>query len=243
MSLELKKISKTYYDTVLENLDFKVEDGQFISIMGPSGSGKSTLLKILGLQIRETSGSYVIKNIEVSSQSYKNRRKHLADLIGYVDQDVYLFDSLTIEENIKIGCYGANIKIDLNYLQQLLKYFKLEQHIDKYPFEISGGERQRVIIVRNLLKKPEILLMDEPTSSLDYKTSNDLMELIVKQQHDLKVTTIIVTHNPHIAQYTNRVVFIKNRKIFADIYRTEENFEERINKTQAAVYKGDYDRI
>lgn len=242
MGIKLEKISKSYKEPVLINLDLEIEDGEFIAIMGPSGTGKSTLLKILGLQIRETSGRYIIGDKDVSLLKDEKRSKMIASEIGYVDQNIYLFDSLTIKENIFLATHGADKKVDTDYLKLLINYFKLENLLDKHPFELSGGERQRIVIVRNLLKKPQLLLMDEPTSSLDFNSSKELLDLISKYQQKLAVSTVIVTHNSNVAKYAKRVILLKNGKVFTNIYRGDSDFETKINNAQAAMYRSDYDR-
>ncbi len=242
MSIKLEKISKSYIEPVLLDLDLEISDGEFIAVMGASGTGKSTLLKILGLQIHETSGRYILGDKDVSLLKDENRSQMIASEIGYVDQNIYLFDSLTIIDNILLAANGAKKEVDPDYLKLLINYFKLEELLDKYPFELSGGERQRIVIARNILKKPQLLLMDEPTSSLDFNSSKELLDLISKYQQQLAVTTIIVTHNSNVAKYANRVILLKNGKVFTNIYRGDDDFEIKINNAQAAMYRSDYDR-
>lgn len=242
MSLKLEKICKLYNNPVLHNLDLEIEDNQFVAIMGPSGTGKSTLLKILGLQLRETSGRYILGGKDVSVMKDKERSEVITNEIGYIDQDIYLFDSLTVKENIVIAVNPTNKEVDQKSYEILIKYFKLEELQDKYPFELSGGERQRVVIVRNVLKKPQVLLMDEPTSSLDFKSSNELLTLISKYQSELGVAVVVVTHNSNVAKYAKRVVLLKDGKVFTNIYRGDTDFEHQINTAQAAMYRSDYDR-
>lgn len=242
MSIKLEKICKSYDKPVLHNLDLEIQDDEFVAIMGPSGTGKSTLLKILALQIHETSGRYILGEDDVSVMKEEKRSQVITDQVGYVDQDIYLFDSLTVRDNIVIAVNPTDKDIDLKSYELLIKYFKLEDLQDKYPFELSGGERQRAVIVRNVLKRPQVLLMDEPTSSLDFKSSNELLTLISKYQSKLGVALVVVTHNSSVAKHAERVVLLKNGKVFTNIYRGDGDFEQQINTAQAAMYRSDYDR-
>lgn len=240
--IKLQKISMSYKRPVLSEIDLNIKAGEYVAIMGQSGVGKSTLLKILALQIRATNGCYLLADQELSTLNNKERQGLIAKEIGYVDQATYLFDSLTVYENIMLATDVAGEKWDEQLFELLIKYFELDGLASKYPSELSGGERQRVVITRNILKKPRILLMDEPTSSLDYLSSLKLMNLIDRYQRRFDLTTIIVTHNSQIAKHTNRVILINDGRIYADIYRTSDDFEQQIIKAQNAMYGREYDR-
>lgn len=242
MAIKLEKLSKIYNRPVIVDMDLEVSSGEFISIMGPSGTGKSTLLKILAMQIYESAGKYYIDGLDVSTMTYDQRASTIAKDIGYVDQEIYLFDSLTVGENIKLASYNASGSYDDEYFTILCQYFKLSELVDKYPFEISGGERQRTVIVRNLLKKPKFLLMDEPTSSLDYKTSEELLTLLARFQSEFNITVIIVTHNSNVAKHSKRVILLKDGKIYSNVYPISNDFEHDINNAVNGMYRRDYDR-
>lgn len=242
MSITLKKISKNFNYPVLKNIDLDVKQGEYLAIMGSSGVGKSTLLKILALQLRPDSGIYTIDNQDINVQTEIIRKQYITHNIGYVDQEPYLFDSLNVIENILLGLSISEQNQTQKLINQVLVYFDIN-HLQKYyPYELSGGERQRVVIVKNILINPKLLLMDEPTSSLDYATSNKLMELLDAYQKEYKITTIIVTHNPTIAKHTNRTIIMNEGKIYADIYKTDDSFEQDIINAQAIIYRRKDDR-
>lgn len=242
MAINLSKICMNYNRQVINNLDLKIEDGEYTAIMGPSGVGKSTLLKILALQERATSGSYLLGDIDVSIEDQTKRKEIIRNQIGYVDQATFLFDSLTVIENVMLASSSSGVAFDQEYCSKVFKYLEIDGKEHSYPYELSGGERQRVVIAQNLLKKPTILLMDEPTSSLDYISSKNLMELLSSLQQSLQITTVIVTHNSQVAKHADRVILMKDGQIFANVYKGADDFEAKIMTAQSAMYRRDYDR-
>lgn len=237
MAIKLEKICMTYNRPVIVNLDLTIEEGEYVAIMGPSGVGKSTILKILALQLRATSGSYKLEEQDVSVESHENRKKIKRNTIGYIDQATFLFDSLTVIENVKLILSSVNQVFDQEYCDLVFKYLDISGKENSYPYELSGGERQRVVIAQNILKKPKILLMDEPTSSLDYINGKKLMELITKLQSRLNLTIVIVTHNTNVAKYVNRTILIKDGQVFANVYKGEDDYQTKLLTAQSAMYR------
>ncbi|WOO89188.1 ATP-binding cassette domain-containing protein [Mollicutes bacterium LVI A0078] len=237
MAIKLEKICMTYNRPVIVNLDMTIDEGEYVAIMGPSGVGKSTILKILALQLRATSGSYKLGEQDVSVESHENRKEIKRNTIGYIDQATFLFDSLTVIENVMLMLSSANEDLDQEYCNLVFKYLDISGKENSYPYELSGGERQRVVIAQNILKKPKILLMDEPTSSLDYINGKKLMELITKLQSRLNLTIVIVTHNTNVAKYVNRTILIKDGQVFANVYKGEDDYQTKLMTAQSAMYR------
>lgn len=212
--ISLKAINK-YYITgdeklhALKNINFEVEKGEFLSIMGPSGSGKSTLIKILGLLDNSFEGEYILdgKNIRRLSDD------ELSDIrnkqIGFIFQNFNLIKNLSIKENISLPMLyqGASKRKCEERVLELLKKIDLASKINKYPSELSGGQQQRISIVRSLVNNPDIIIADEPTGALDSHTSNEIMN-IFKELNKEGITIIIITHDINVAKETNRIVRI-----------------------------------
>lgn len=199
----------------LDGVDFKVEKGEFIAIMGPSGSGKSTLLHLLGGLDTPSQGE-----VNLAGQSLSQLTEHQATLarrhnVGFVFQFFNLLPTLTAEENILLPLIidGKNPKKYEGWLDELLSLVGLLGRRDHKPDQLSGGEQQRVAIARALITKPAILLADEPTGNLDSKTGTAIMELIRKTSLELEQTVILVTHDPKAATYAQQVIFLRDGKI------------------------------
>ena len=199
----------------LDGVDFKVEKGEFIAIMGPSGSGKSTLLHLLGGLDIPSEGE-----VNLAGQSLSQLTEHQATLarrhnVGFVFQFFNLLPTLSAEENILLPLIidGKNPKNFEGWLDELLSLVGLLGRRDHKPDQLSGGEQQRVAIARALITKPAILLADEPTGNLDSKTGTAIMELIRKTSLELEQTVILVTHDPKAATYAQKVIFLRDGKI------------------------------
>ena len=212
----LKNITKTYKTgniahQVLKGIDLEVEEKEFLAIMGASGSGKTTLLNIIGLLDKPDSGTYILDGQEVS----KLNKKELAYIrnrkIGFVFQAFHLVPWATALENVLMPLLYRGIlkKEDEERALQLLTRLGLEKGINAKPSELSGGEQQRVAIVRALITKPKLLLADEPTGNLDSKSSQEVMK-IFKELNEEGLTIIMVTHNPEIAKFAQRIKIIKD---------------------------------
>ena len=215
MFLELNQIKKSFGSgenrvQVLKGIDLVVEKGEFCVLLGPSGSGKSTLLNILGGIDRADSGDILIDGERMADMNEKAltlyRRRHL----GYIFQMYNLIPNLTVRENIEVGAYLSRRPLDVDELLHLLG---LWEHRGKLPDQLSGGQQQRTSIGRAIVKNPDILLCDEPTGALDYKTSKEILKLIETVNQKYGNTVIMVTHNDAIRLMADRVVRLRDGAI------------------------------
>ena len=215
MFLELNQIKKSFGSgenrvQVLKGIDLAVEKGEFCVLLGPSGSGKSTLLNILGGIDRADSGDILIDGERMADMNEKAltlyRRRHL----GYIFQMYNLIPNLTVRENIEVGAYLSRRPLDADELLHLLG---LWDHRGKLPNQLSGGQQQRTSIGRAIVKNPDILLCDEPTGALDYKTSKEILKLIEDVNQKYGNTVIMVTHNDAIRLMADRVVRLRDGAI------------------------------
>ena len=222
MFLEIKQIKKAFGQgdsrgEVLRGIDLSFEKGEFCVLLGPSGSGKSTLLNIIGGIDGADSGEIVIDGEPMSHMKEKQltmyRRKHL----GYIFQMYNLIPNLTVRENIEVGAYLSDKALDVD---ELLKLLGLWEHRGKVPSQLSGGQQQRTAIGRAVVKNPDILLCDEPTGALDYKTSKEILKLIEQVNKTYGNTIIMVTHNDAIKYMADTVVRLKDGAI-RDTVRNE----------------------
>ena len=215
MFLELNQIKKSFGSgenrvQVLKGIDLAVEKGEFCVLLGPSGSGKSTLLNILGGIDRADSGDILIDGERMADMNEKAltlyRRRHL----GYIFQMYNLIPNLTVRENIEVGAYLSRRPLDVDELLHLLG---LWDHRGKLPNQLSGGQQQRTSIGRAIVKNPGILLCDEPTGALDYKTGKEILKLIETVNQKYGNTVIMVTHNDAIRLMADRVVRLRDGAI------------------------------
>ncbi len=216
MSLvEFQDVVKTYgtgegKQIAVNHVDFTIEKGEFVVILGQSGAGKSTVLNMLGGMDVPTQGKVIIDGMEVSAMNDKQLSNYRAKTIGFVFQFYNLLPSLTAYENIALT---KNIVKDASEPMELLKAVGLEEHKDKFPSQMSGGEQQRVSIARALAKNPRIVLGDEPTGALDSETGIIVLELLQDLCQKKHHTVIVVTHNADIAKCADKVIRMKNGKI------------------------------
>ena len=205
-----KNIKKKYNDQeVLRGIDLKIDKNEFVVILGASGSGKSTLLNILSGLEKSDSGEVVYDNESISDYSEKQLTKFRKEKIGFVFQQYYLLNNLTIEQNVKVG---ANLADNKEYVD-IIKDLGLEDKLSKYPNELSGGEQQRVSIARALAKKPTVLFLDEPTGALDEETGRKILEYLLKLKDKSHFTMIMVTHNENIAELANKIIHVGSGRV------------------------------
>ena len=223
--VELKKVSKTYKVgenefKALDNIDLELNKGEFIVILGPSGAGKSTLLNLIGGMDTPTEGSIKIDGEEISKYTENQLSEYRAENIGFIFQFYNILPTLTVLENVELV---KDIVKKGNDSKEAIKAVGLEQHMNKFPNQLSGGEQQRVSIARAIAKNPKLLLCDEPTGALDSKTGVEVLKLLKKQcdGNNGANTVIIVTHNSLFADIADTVIRVKNGKI--ESVTTNEN--------------------
>lgn len=236
--LEVKQLKKIYTTRfggnkveALSDVNFSVEEGEYVAIMGESGSGKTTLLNILASVDRSTSGEVSLNGRSFSDikegELAKFRREHL----GFVYQDFNLLDNFSLEDNIYLPLVlaGKKYKDMEGQLAELSKRLGIEGLLKKYPYEVSGGQKQRVAVARAMITNPDIILADEPTGALDSKSTGDLLG-IFQQLHDDGQTILMVTHSVRAASHASRVLFIKDGVIFHQLYKGNMNNDEMYRK-------------
>ena len=247
--LEVKNLKKVYTTRLggnrveaLRNVNFSVNEGEFVAIMGESGSGKTTLLNILAGLDTPTSGQVLLTGRDMTtvreSQMAAFRREHL----GFVFQEFNLLDTFTVRDNIFLPLVlsGQRFADMQPKLTPLARRLGIEALLGKYPYEISGGQKQRVAVARALITGPQLILADEPTGALDSRSSEELLTLF-DQINETGQTLLMVTHSVRAACYASRVLFIKDGEVFHQLYRGGENREamyKKINDTLTMLTTG-----
>ena len=217
---------------VLKGLNFSVEQGEFVGIMGKSGCGKTTLLKVLGMIDKQTDG--VVRFMEKDTS--KLYGDELADIrreqIGFVFQDFYLMDSLSVEENIMLPMILGQEKVDVmtKAARKYAEQFQISHLLKKNPYELSGGEKQRVAICRALINDPDLILADEPTGNLDSKSGQIVIDALVRINQEFGKTIVMVTHDPQMASYCSRIILLKDGVILDNLNHgdSQEEFYQEI---------------
>nr|WP_302055981.1 ABC transporter ATP-binding protein [Paenibacillus sp. A3M_27_13] len=194
----------------LKNVNFSVQHGEFVAIVGASGSGKSTLMHLLGGVDRPASGQVIIDGTDLYSRSEEELAVFRRRKIGFIFQSYNLIPVLSTEENIKLPMLLENKRVDENYVQELMGILGLAERRHHLPSELSGGQQQRTAIGRALINKPSIILADEPTGNLDSKNSRDIMDLLMFSVKKYNQTLIMITHDLNIAKIADRVVRIED---------------------------------
>ena len=214
--IRLRDIHKTYQGAqplhVLKGVTMDVEKGEFVSIMGASGSGKSTLLNILGILDNYDSGEYLLAGTPIKDLSETRAAGYRNRMIGFIFQSFNLIAFKTAVENVELPLFyqGVSRKQRHRLAMEHLERLGLADWAEHYPNELSGGQRQRVAIARALITRPQVILADEPTGALDSKTSVEVMQLLKQLNAEEHITQIIVTHDPGVAQQTQRIIRIKD---------------------------------
>jgi len=245
MILEANKIHKSYgnkhhKNDVLKGLDIQVNKGEFVSIMGPSGSGKTTLLNVLSSIDDVNQGSIKIKGNELTSMKENQLAEFRKNHLGFIFQEYNLLDTLTVKENIllPLSVQKVSRKEANRSFENVAKELDIFQLKDKYPYEISGGQKQRTSAARAFIHHPSIIFADEPTGALDSKAASDLLNKLSELHETKDATIVMVTHDPVAASYSSRVVFIKDGQIYSHMVKGEETRQEffkDIIKTQGVL--------
>lgn len=210
--IEFKNVTKGYkigdktYNA-LDNVSFSLPKGEFVCILGPSGAGKSTLLNLLGGMDTVTSGDIIIDKENISKKSDKELTSYRAENVGFIFQFYNILPTLTVLENVEIV---KDIVKRPKSAKNILKDVGLSEHLNKFPNQLSGGEQQRVSIARAIAKNPKLLLCDEPTGALDYKTGKQILKLLEDTCRKEKMTVIIITHNAAISLIADKIIKFKN---------------------------------
>lgn len=231
----LKKIYNTRFGNVsiqaLSNVTFSVESGEYVSIMGESGSGKTTLLNILATLDKCTSGEVLLNGKDISKIKEKEVSAFRRDNLGFVFQDFNLLDTFSLQDNIFLPLVlsGKSYEEMSKRLQPISKKLGIQDILNKYPYEVSGGQKQRCAVARALITNPQLILADEPTGALDSKSTDNLLKIFDDINADGQ-TIIMVTHSIKTASHSKRVLFIKDGEIFHQIYRGNSTIDEMYQK-------------
>ncbi len=247
--LEIQGIQKVYTTRfggnkveALKNVNFEVEEGEFVAIMGESGSGKTTLLNILAGIDKPTNGRVILDQKDITKIKDASIANFRRDNLGFVFQDFNLLDTFSVEDNIYLPLVLASKSHTemRNRLIPIAKLLNITGILKKFPYEISGGQKQRVAVARALITEPKLILADEPTGALDSKASDELLKLfsdINKNKH----TILMVTHSVKAASSANRILFIKDGEVFHQIYRgndSNEQLYQKISDTLTLLARG-----
>lgn len=242
----LKKIYSTRFGgnkvEALKNVNFSVEEGEYVAIMGESGSGKTTLLNILAALDKPTGGSVILGGNDLSKIKESAVSAFRRDNLGFVFQDFNLLDTFTLEDNIYLPLVlsGRAYKEMNERLTPIARRLGIAELLKKYPYEVSGGQKQRAAVARAIITEPKLILADEPTGALDSRASDELLRLF-SEINKLGQTILMVTHSVKAASAANRVLFIKDGEVFHQLYRgndTDEQLYQKISDTLTMLATG-----
>ena len=247
--LEVRNLRKVYTTRfggnkveALSNVNFSVSQGEYVAIMGESGSGKTTLLNILAALDRPTSGEVVLDGKELSQLKDKELSGFRRDNLGFVFQDFNLLDTFTLEDNIYLPLVLSGMEYsEMNgRLKNLAASLGISGLLKKYPYEVSGGQKQRAAVARALITQPKLILADEPTGALESRSTDDLLNLF-HSINQTGQTIVMVTHSARAASHASRVLFIRDGQVFHQLYRAGESsgaFYETISDTLTMLLRG-----
>ena len=218
-----KKFRTSEVETIaVNNLDFEVEEGQFVAIMGPSGCGKTTLLNVLGLLDTPTSGKYILNGKDVTTLGERDRTYLRRGKIGFIFQSFNLIDELTVQENIELPLTYLKIKGDerKQRVLEIMRRMEISHRAKHFPHQLSGGQQQRVAIARAVVSNPDLILADEPTGNLDSKNGVEVMNILT-ELNKAGTTVVMVTHNQRDAGYAHRVIDMLDGEIISTVINKE----------------------
>lgn len=227
--LELEKVEKYYGNKssltkAINNISFKVDEGEFVAIMGASGSGKTTLLNVISTIDRVTAGHIYVDGDDITALKGEDLNEFRREKLGFIFQDFNLLDSLTAYENIALALSIQNFapsEIE-DRVKKVARELNIEEVLKKYPYQMSGGQKQRVASARAIITDPKLVLADEPTGALDSKSSKMLLEQFERLNQKFQTTILMVTHDAFAASYANRVIFIKDGKVFNELRKGDD---------------------
>lgn len=247
--LEVKNLKKTYTSRfgsnsveALKNVNFTVERGEYVAVMGESGSGKTTLLNILAAIDKPTGGQVVLEGKNIAMLKDSELARFRRDNLGFVFQDFNLLDTFTLEDNIYLPLVlsGRSYGEMSEKLEPIAVKLGISSILKKYPYEVSGGQKQRAAVARALITSPKLILADEPTGALDSKATDELLGLF-NDISDAGQTIIMVTHSVKAASHAQRILFIRDGEVFHQIYRGEDSYEriyQKISDTLTLLMTG-----
>ncbi len=237
-SIRVCDVEKYYGDDssniikAVDRVSFSVNQGEFVGVMGASGSGKTTLLNLLSTIDRVTAGHIFYGDTDITELSEEGLSKFRKENLGFVFQDYNLLDTLTIEENIVLAMaiHKESKKNIKKKCSAMLSMLGIEEIKDKFPYQVSGGQKQRCACARALVNQPRLLLADEPTGALDSKSAQTLLETFTQMNHSLRATIFMVTHDAFSASYCGRILFLKDGRIFHELIRGDQTRREFLNE-------------
>lgn len=240
--LSVENIEKYYGNRgnitkAIDNISFKVQEGEFVGVMGPSGSGKTTLLNCISTIDTVTSGHIHINDLDITKLKRNDLSSFRRKELGFIFQDFNLLDTLTAYENIALALtiQKVNPKDIDQRIQEVSRRLNIQDTLSKYPYQLSGGQKQRVASARALITNPSLILADEPTGALDSKSARMLLDCMESLNEEIHATIMMVTHDAFTASYAHRILFIKDGKIFNEIIRKNQSRKEFFNQIMEVV--------
>lgn len=235
--LKIDQIEKYYGSKVnltkaIDDISFQVDEGEFVAIMGASGSGKTTLLNCISTIDKVTTGHIYVSGEDITKLKGDALNKFRREKLGFIFQDFNLLDTMTAYENIALALSIQNVpaaKID-SKVKKVAKELDIESVLQKYPYQMSGGQKQRVASARAIITDPKLILADEPTGALDSKAAKLLLERFAYLNKNLKATILMVTHDSFTASYAQRIIFIKDGRIFHELHRGQDKRKDFFDK-------------
>lgn len=226
--LHIENIEKYYgsrnnVTKALDRISFDVEDGEFIAIMGASGSGKTTLLNCISTIDTASAGNILLDGVNITEIPPNELARFRRERLGFVFQDFNLLDTLTLEENIGLALTinHADSKTVRKMVYDVAEKLGIEDSLGKFPYQVSGGQKQRAACARAMAAGQSLILADEPTGALDSKSSKNLLEIMTRMNRDMNATILMVTHDAYSASYASRVLFLKDGRLFNELIRAE----------------------
>jgi len=215
MSIKLDNVTKTYFTGEVEthavkNVDLEIKNGEFVVLLGPSGSGKSTMLNIISGLDNPTSGKISIDDEIISDMNAKQLTKFRRDNLGFIFQQYNLLQTLSVKENVEVGREVSKLPFTV---EEVLEQVGLTPQTTKYPFQLSGGEQQRVSIARAVVKNPKIMFCDEPTGALDEEMAKEVLGILQKLNETYKTSVVLITHNPSIGAMADRIIKLNSGEV------------------------------
>lgn len=251
--LEAKNVNKTFGTKgnlypALQNINLSIEVGEYVGIMGPSGAGKSTLLNIFSTIDTPTSGEITIDGQNIVAMNEEKLSDFRRNKLGFIFQDYNLLDTLTVKENILLPLALSKVPaVEIEKrVEEIADTFGIREILDKYPYHISGGQKQRAAASRAIVSNPSLILADEPTGALDSKSATGLLESLSKLNRHNQATILMVTHDAYAASFCKRVIFINDGRLFKELHKesmTRQAFFGQILEVLAELGGGQHDAV